>query len=130
MDSRIEHRAPWIPWAATAVLLTIVAIVAYVAGSYHPFGAPAADSGLRAWPYHPFQGLLTLLVFLWIIGGLRWMMWGAWGRPWRCRRGPWGHRYDDRWMEDDFAEWHRREHERMRAPRGAASSPDADERRV
>lgn len=130
MDNRIEHRAPWMPWAATAVLLTIVAIVAYVFGTHQTMGVAGGDPPARAWGPHPFHPIFALIIFFWLFGAFRWMFWGGWGRPWRYRRGPWGHPYDDRWMEDGLADWHRREHERMRSPRDTSSSPDAGERPV
>lgn len=128
MDNRLEHRAPWIPWAATAILLTVVAIVAYLFGTHQAAVVPT-DSAVRTWGPYPFHPFLALIFFFWIFGGLRWMVWGAWGRPWRYRRGPWGHPCYDRWMDDDLTDWHRREHERMPPSRSTvSSSADVDER--
>ncbi len=128
MDDRMERRAPWVPWAVTSVVLLAVAAVAYVAG-LSTAGDGAGETVARpAWVFFPFGGIWMLFVMFWILGGLRWMFWGAWCRPWRYRRyyaPPW---HDDR---DDWDDWHRRAHERMGASAGSgAARPDSAQRPV
>jgi hypothetical protein len=124
----MERRAPWVPWAISSVVLLVVAAVAFVAGT-HTAGMAAVSPGERPWHFHPF-GFLWLFLLFWFIGGLRWMLFGAWwGGPWRYRRRYWhpGWRDVDR---EDFEEWHRREHERMNTPRPPYPPADGSQRPV
>jgi hypothetical protein len=129
MDDRVDRRAPWVPWAVTSVVLLAVACAAYVAGAHTAGEVAGADDGRRAWMFFPFGGIWFFFVMFWIFGGLRWMLWGAWGRPWRHRRY-----YYPRWRDDDredWEEWHRRAHERMGTPPGSsAARPDSTQRPV
>ncbi|MEO8484022.1 MAG: hypothetical protein ABI634_17555 [Acidobacteriota bacterium] len=127
MDDRMERRAPWMPWAMTSVILLLVAIAAYSFGAHQEAMSAGADTGARAWRYGPFPGIFTLFLMFWIFGGLRWMLWGGCGRPWRYRRYYHPRWRDDRDDRDEWEQWHRREHERMNMPtgNGPASRSDA-----
>jgi hypothetical protein len=121
MNDRIERRAPWVPWALTSAILVLVAIAAYSFGAHQEAIRAGADGGVHVWRHGPFPGIFVLFLLFWVFGGLRWMVWGGYCRPWHYRR------YGSAWRgdRDDWEEWHRREHERMNTSRGA-SSPRSD----
>jgi len=115
----MQRRAPWMPWAITSVVLVLVALAAYSFGAREAV-AVGGDQAARAWRYYPFFNIWPLFVLFWIVGGLRWMFWGGYYRPWRYRRY-----YHPAWHDDgrdDWEEWHRREHERMKTSRGPGPS--------
>jgi len=120
MDDRMQRRGPWIPWAVASGILVLVALGAYSFGA-HEAAAVGGDPAARPWRYYPFLGgIWPLFILLWIFGGLRWMLWGGCYRPWRYRRY-----YHPAWHDDerdDWEEWHRREHERMKTSSGPGPS--------
>jgi hypothetical protein len=129
MDDRMERRAPWVPWAVTSVVLLVVAVVAYVAGMNTAGGEAGEAAGHRAWVFFPFGGIWLFFLMFWIFGGLRWMFWGAWCRPWRYRRYAYPPWHDD--DRQDWEEWHRRAHERMGASAGSGPArPESTQRPV
>jgi hypothetical protein len=129
MEDRLERRAPWVPWAIGSVVLLAVAVIAFAAGAHTNAGVAAVGPGERPWHFHPF-GFLWLIVLFWFIGGMRWMLWGAWwGGPWRYRRR-YGHPGWREFDREDFEDWHRREHERMNTPRPPYPPADGSQRPV
>jgi hypothetical protein len=120
---RLERRAPWVPWAITSLALLAVAAIAYSAGAHREAGALATEP--VRWRYSGFGGIWLFFLVFWIFGGLRWMWWGPYYRPWHYRRH-YSRYHDDR---DDWEEWHRREHERMNRP-GPTSGSDANQRPI
>jgi hypothetical protein len=129
MEDRLDHRAPLVPWAISSVVLLAVAVIAYGAGAHAGGGAAAVGPDGRPWHVHPF-GFLWLFLLFWFVGGLRWMLFGAWwGGSWRSRRRYW-HPAWRGFDADDLEEWHRREHERMNTPRPPYPPADGNQRPV
>jgi len=126
MDDRnqIDHRRMWIPWAITALALVVVAFAAYGIGLRHDV---VTDTGERViYTRHGvFPGFFGIFLLFFLLFGLRRIWWwGGYGyyRPWRYRRW-YNQPYDE---ERDWAEWHRREHERMDEARGRGPAPSSN----
>jgi hypothetical protein len=118
---RANRRPHWVPWAVTSLLLAVVAVIAYNVGVSREAVETGAGTGRHF--YWGFPGFWGFIILFWIFGGMRRLWWGCgpwYYPPWRY--GRYYHPYDDR----DFEEWHRREHERMQAPRRDSTKADSD----
>ena len=125
---RLPPRTPWVPWAVTSVALVLVALIAYTIGAEHHVvvdGEPVR----QVWIHGGFPGFWLFFLLFWILfGGLRRMWWG-WGHPyygWRYRRY-YRRPYDDDERED-WEEWHRRAHSRMKTAGEGGSSASTPHR--